>query len=292
MAGVDWPGEAEQRIALNGNGGAYRGANAAIIRRAIDGIGIDSGVAQKGAGVRIAYNVSSTHLPEILSSEYVNCYHRDSRRTIGSKSSVSRRRVRVDEAIACAIGLPGKHETIHYGAVELNGVGMRYYGDVCVVLKAAEFGPKTAVLFRNSYDLTRSPMVDRISDDLTMEILAEGMVGTRTDVASMLVCKVIRDPSIDERLLTVGRIATSLLHDEDYFEVVRMGSFDASQVEEVRVSSADVALEMYIGERQRQGVTPTLAELIWRYRRQQAARAAAAHGIPYRVVTTDGRVRG
>lgn len=124
-----------------------------------------------------------------------------------------------------------------------------------------------------------------------METLAGEMLGTRQDVASMLVCKVIRDPSFDERLLTVGRIAQSLLHDEDYFEVARIGSFDASQIEEVRVSSADAALEMYIGESQRQGVTPTLAELIWRFRRQQAARAAAALNIPYRVVTTDGRVR-
>lgn len=291
MVRLNWGNEANQRIARQRKGGDYRGANASMITRAIDGVGIDSGTAREGDGVRVVYNVSSAHLPQILASGYVNCYHRGTRRTIGNPSQVSPRRLGVDIAIASALVPPVSHEDIHYGAVELNGVGMRYYGDVCIVLKSSEFSADTVVLSRNSYDLTRSPMADMISQGAQVGTLIQRMMGTRLDVASMLVCKVIRDPSIDDRLLTVGRIAASLLHDEEYFEVVRLETFDVSSIEEIRVSSADATLEMHIAERQRQGLTPTLAELIWRHRREQAARSAAANNLPYRVVTTDGRVR-
>jgi hypothetical protein len=292
MGWVDWSEEAERRISRGDEGDGYRRANVAIIIRAVDGIGIDSGTVREADGVRVVYNVSSAHLPQILASGYQNCYHRANRRTIGTLQQVSRRRRDVDKAIATAISPSADHEDIHYGAVELNGVGMRYYGDVCIVLKSAEFSADTVVLSRNSYDLTRSPMADIVAKDGAMVgTLVKSIVGTRRDVASMLVCKVINDRSAGERLFTVGRIAASLLEDEDYFEVVRLRPFTARDVEEIRVSAAEATLELHTGDLQRQGLTPSLAELIWRYRREQAHKAAAAHDIPYRVVVTDGRVR-
>jgi hypothetical protein len=293
MGRVDWSMKAEERISRGDDGDGYRRANADIVTRAVDGIGIDSGRVREADGVRVVYNVSSAHLPKILASGYENCYHRAGQRTIGTPQPVSRRRLDVDMAIAAAISPPARHEDIHYGAVELNGVGMRYYGDVCIVLKSAEFCADTVVLSHNSYDLTRSPMRDIIATGSeTVETLVKSIVGTRRDVASMLVCKIISDRSAEERLLTVGRISASLLEDEDYFEVVRLSPFTAKDIEEIRVSAAEATLELHIGDLQRQGLTPTLAELIWRHRREQARKAAAAQDIPYRIVTTDGRVRG
>jgi hypothetical protein len=49
-------------------------------------------------------------------------------------------------------------------AAELNGAGIRFYGDVCLVLKPAAIAPDTKVLDRNSYDVLREPFrsaVDR-----------------------------------------------------------------------------------------------------------------------------------
>jgi hypothetical protein len=188
MGWVDWSEEAERRISRGDEGDGYRKANATIIIRAVDGIGIDSGTVREADGVRVVYNVSSAHLPQILASGYQNCYHRADRRTIGTLQQVPRRRRDVDRAIATAISPSADHEDIHYGAVELNGVGMHYYGDVCIVLKSAEFSAETVVLSRNSYDLTRSPMADIVAKDGAMvETLVKSIVGTRRDVASKMV---------------------------------------------------------------------------------------------------------
>jgi hypothetical protein len=291
MGWINWSKEAARRVASGGTGNGYREANADIIERAINGIGTISGAAREGEGVRVVYNMANAHLPRVLEHGYRNCYRRD-QRNIGDVRPVSSRRTGVDKEIAAGISPSVDYKDIHYGAVELNGTGMRYYGDICVVLKTTEFDDDTVVLHRNSYDLTRSPMADRIALGTPVQVLIDGIAGRRPDVASMLVCKVIRDPLADERLLTVGHIAASLLHDEDYFEVVRLSHFACAHIEEIRVSAADTTLELSIDDRQRQGATPSLAELIWRYRREQACKAAAAHGIPYRVVTSDGRVRG
>lgn len=271
---------------------SYRTANANIIARAINGIGMDSGLRRPSDGVRAVFNVSSTHLPSILASGYDNGYHRSPRRTIGDPPPVSTRRVFVDRAIAAAAARPGEHEHIHYGAVDLNGTGMRYYGDICLVLKHAEFPHDEVVLSRNSYDLVRAPIADRIADDAQRAIKeAVSIIGSRNDVACMLACKTLDQQGTDRRLLTVGRISQALLYDEDYFEVVRFKRFEASAIEELRLSSTDVAIELEIAGQLSRGMTPSLEELIWRYRRELARVAAARERIPVRVVMSDGRVR-
>lgn len=293
MGKVDWKTDAEGRIHDEDESrSAYKSANADIIARAVDGAGTVSGVYRNRDGVRAVFNVSSSHLPAILDDRYQNCYAVTSRRVIGQRQSISQRRQAVDRVVAAAIPCEPKYTDLHYGAVELNGVGMRYYGDACIVLKRDELQHDTVVLFRNSYDLVRPPMLDSFleSNERAVE-LATSIMGTRADVTYMLACKMMHDPGIGERLLTIGRISQELIHDEDYFEVVRTRDFGHANIEEVRVSPGEVALELQIAEQIDSGPPPTLAELIWMYRREEARRAAARHGIPVRITISDGRTR-
>jgi hypothetical protein len=292
-----WEEEAT-RLASGGDAAsaAYRQANANIISRTLNGYGMDSGNRRVGDGVRVVFNASSTHIPGILADGYDNGYQRTARRTIGTSPPPSKRRRFVDEAISEAISSTldhrVSHDQIHYGAAELNGSGLRYYGDTCIVLKDSEFPAKEVVLSRNSYDLARAPLADRIGGDATLATNeAKALLGSRADIGHMLACKILAFPGMDQRLVTIGRVSAALLHDEDYFEVVRFTRFDISVIEELRVSASDAAVELQIGNQLARGPTPSLEELVWRHRREQARAAAAAVGIPYRIVMSDGRLR-
>jgi hypothetical protein len=82
-----------------------------------------------------------------------------------------------------------------------------------------------------------------------------------------------------------------VLADEDYVEVLKIGSFSAEDVQEARVSAADAAVETRIGVELREGRTPRAEEIEWRQQRRAAFAALRAAGVPIRVVATTGRVR-
>src|SRR5205807_859571 len=58
------------------------------------------------------------------------------------------------ETVDAALPLNGVHpEDVYFGAVELFGSGIRFYGDVCLVIARDAIAAGTLVLDRNSFDL-------------------------------------------------------------------------------------------------------------------------------------------
>lgn len=94
------------------------------------------------------------------------------------------------------------------------------------------------------------------------------------------------------RRWTIGQMSAAIRDDEDYMEVLRMGSFGTAQLQEARVSSSDAAQDALVGSRLRLQPPPRLEALIWRNRRSRAEAALRAAGVPVRIVTTSGRTRG
>jgi hypothetical protein len=198
--------------------------------------------------------------------------------------------------------------------MELNGAGVRFYGDFCLVLKSV--GDKTPILDRNSYDLMRSPLYDWIlkrrrrcvADQLAgkvdpfteptedqktaMATQARAISGhwgaDRSEVAAI---KVLEARLAGVRRISTGQISDGVLDDEDYIEILKHGSFRAADLEEVRLSAADVAAESRIGDRSRFGPAPSAAAELWRDRRQIAEQALSRWGPALKIVTTRGRMK-
>jgi len=201
-------------------------------------------------------------------------------------------RALVDKAL-CSVTNSGEHE-IYFGAVEVNGSGIRFYGDICFVLKTAVVDNDTVVLTSNSYDLVRPPITQAGTKPKAATLLSrvKTMAGLwDNDLPEMTVLKALSARNVTERRLTTGQVSDVVLNDEDYLEVLKLGSFDASDLQEVRVSAADAAAEGQISEQLRLGLCPNLAELQWRKHRRAAVKALQGCGIRTRVITTSGRVR-
>lgn len=270
-------------------------ANAEFARKAMLGFGPDINTHGSESGQRIVYNLSSAHVPAVLHNRYLNTY--DAKTHLG-KRGPSRLRQQIDAAIGVASGSGLKPEQIYFGAVELNGAGIRYFGDFCLVLKP-DNQPQT-MLITNSYDVHREPMrsqvVVRGDANATMgnrvATLADWQGQWPTDAPDMAVLKLASVIAAARRRLTIGAVAAGVLSDEDYIEVARDGSFGARDIEEVRLSVVDAAAEARIADRMFRGPSPTLAEALWRHRRRGAERAAARQGVAVRLVTTIGRDRG
>jgi hypothetical protein len=110
-------------------------------------------------------------------------------------------------------------------------------------------------------------------------------------LGSIAALKIVGSLLPAERRLTTGTISDGVLADEDYVEVLKIGSFSAEDVQEARVSAADAAVETRIGVELREGRTPRAEEIEWRQQRRAAFAALRAAGVPIRVVATTGRVR-
>jgi hypothetical protein len=111
------------------------------------------------------------------------------------------------------------------------------------------------------------------------------------DVIEMAACKLLDGANPTERRITSGTVSAGVLFDEDYLEVIRLESFGASSLEEIRLSAQDVAVEGRVAERLRSGPAPSFAELQWRHRRRGAERIATQVRVSTRVVATAGRTR-
>ncbi len=284
--------QAVEASSVPGERADYRSANATTIRRVVAGEGLDSGKVRAAAGARVVFNVAAAHVRAVLRGRYLNGYDLEQARTGAPKPQpVSTRRRRVDAAVAICAGGGAAEADLYYGAVEVNGAGMRYYGDLCLVLKPGEIPAGTLVLFRNSYDLDREPLRGRIGDDDRLRVAeARRLAGTwRDDVQDMAVCKILDGVEGTPRLMTTGTVSEGVLIDEDYIEAPRVGSFGKDAISEIRTSAADAATEALIADRQARGPTPPLARLLWRHRRRMAERMARAAGIDVRVVGGHGR---
>ncbi len=275
-------------------------ANADMVRRVIRGQGPDKATVDPAAGGRAVVNLAAVHVPGFCNPKpgdkaYKNTYDLGTTHILGETppgESASLRAL-VDEIIRTVTGADPRN--LYFAAVEVNGTGIRFYGDVCLVLKPERVPGDTAVLNSNSYDLIRPPLtpLGSVPDHDIMKGHLEDMSGVwQSDVGDMAVMKPFQTRTHHDRRLTTGQVSNALLEDEDYLEVLKVGTFSASDLQEARASVADTAAEAKIFERLQHGPCPSLAELQWRKHRLAAVRALQTAGVRTRVVTTSGRVRG
>jgi hypothetical protein len=269
-------------------------ANHDTVRRALLGMGPDNAYRHHDAGARMAVNLSSANVPEFCRHGYKNTY--DLQASLGAAAPrISERRERVDMALPIELC---KRRDVYFGAVELGGAGMRYYGDICLVLKAEAVAASTVVLDRNSFDVDRAPAVDRIralpqaqQDGARAALLRSWSGVWARDLAAMTTIRMHSAGATGTRRWTTGHVGRALVDDEDYLEVLKHGSFGVDDIQEARLFAADAALDAYVTSRVLNGPMPRLEALIWRRRRVAAEVALRAAGIPVRVVTHLGRER-
>src|SRR4051812_25083871 len=112
--------------------GDWRQADASTIRGAISGVSPYTGNVRKDVAARTVFNISSAHVPALAASGsgYENRY--EVRIRLGHKPPAGGPDARelIDRMLASLLGVPANWEKLYYGAVELNGSGIRYYGDV------------------------------------------------------------------------------------------------------------------------------------------------------------------
>jgi hypothetical protein len=298
---TNWAARIEEvinSIAQQADGrGDYARANRRAIQRTLEGLAVHSNRKSEGAGYRIVVNMSSAHIPSFCDgSAYKNAYEleREGRR-VGNPSEVSDKRIIVDAALKVVTGCDP--ESLYFAAVELNGSGIGFYGDYCLVLREDDENRHLTVLDRNSYDLLREPLLGKIdaeSDTTTARAEKARELSGRfgEDLAIIAAIKVLESRPSTGRLLSTAMISTGVLEDEDYIEVLRTKSFISEDVVEVRLSANDVAVDERIRSRGVSGLPPSHAEFLWRRRRRVAESRLAEKPTAMRVVTTAGRSRG
>jgi hypothetical protein len=302
---TDWDSETKRYIARVGASDvqieAYARANFTTCEEVVAGRDLYSGKKNSKTGARVVVNISSAHIPAFCEASrngeqrpYKNgydlgWYHIGSERPSGESLS----REIVDDA------LPVKGvEEIYFGAVELTGAGIRFYGDVCLVLDPSSIAADTIVLDRNSFDLISSPIreiIDAQPEPLRPQLRrneAAKLAGWwKEDLGAMAALKVLQVLGLRTRRYTIGQIAEVVRHDEDYMEVLKKGSFDTTNLQEARISAADAAHDALTGDRTSTGPAPRLESLVWRHRRRVAEDEFRREGVTIRVVTSSGRTR-
>lgn len=287
---------------------SYRKADAELVSLAMAGFGPDSNTRMPQSGMRVVCNISSAHIAAVLTGEsrgdptpYKNRYDLASRskdpQTLGTVVPTPQSlREKIDSVLA-NLASTSDGKKFYYAAIELNGTGIRYFGDLCMALKPEQTDANTLVLFKNSYDLSRSPLREEVFENGSLN-MAKAIAKAKElqgfwpdDVNYMAACKILDGANPTERRITTGTVSEGVLFDEDYLEVIRLKSFGASSLEEIRLSAQDVAVEGRVGDRLRSGPAPSYAELQWRHRRRGAERISAQAGVPTRVVATAGRTR-
>lgn len=264
-------------------------ANANSVKRTLAGKGPDSDEIDKEGAFWVVFNISSVHIPSFCSENYKNTYDLAGR--LGD--SVSSKRLKVDKALADAFG--HEEENIYFGAIELNGSGIRFYGDFCLVLNKSEVSADTTILDRNSYDILREPLVNMECPTDGDEVVCKvrSISGTiSSDLENISAIKVIELNPISNRRLSAGQISDSILIDEDYIEVLREESFGIDKLFECRLSASDVALELKLSNQAKTQNPPSCESLLWLDRRQQAEAELSQRGCSIRVISSTSRVKG
>ncbi len=90
---------------------------------------VQKAMADDESGLRVVINIGTRAILGLLpKGRYLNLYERPE--IGGSRKAVSEERKRVDSSL----GLDGQH--VYFGAVALGGVGVRFYGEYCMVLNS------------------------------------------------------------------------------------------------------------------------------------------------------------
>jgi hypothetical protein len=251
---------------------AFLTANYESIRRTLE---------DRATGPRYIVNIPADALLSFFSEgRYKNCY--DAPTVAGKRRGPSQTRKRVDQLL----GFGDKAKQYYFGAIATGGTGIRFYGQYAMVLKPEEVSDLTALFDRNSYDLVRTPL----SDVDNPHRLVRALRGVwRRDLVDLLSLRMLPSFRDLHRLLTAGSISEAILHDEDFVEAHRSGTFTPADLEEVRQAPEDQLIAAQLAEQRAAGAPLPLTALIWRQRRNQVARQLRTKKVPTRVVASSSR---
>jgi hypothetical protein len=240
---------------------------------------------QRETGPRMVVNIGADELLSFLETDdYKNIYENPV--VGGRRRAPSKERVEVDGLL----GL-GNARRCYFGAVALDGSGVRFYGEYCMVIKPARVEARNTGTFdRDSYDLLQSPLSGR-SPTRTRRIVAALRGVWDVDLVDMLIMKMLPELPAAQHLITVGNLSDLVLSDQEFVEVHLEGKIAVADVEEIRQSSNDAVVEATIRDRRRSGQSPTLVEMHWMAQRRRVAARLAKRAVRQRVVLVQARTQ-
>jgi len=264
--------EGLKRVRSNASDAPFIDGNIAIIRQIL---------MHTDTGLRMVINIGADALLSFLTTGgYKNIYEEP---VIGGKRHTpTPERVAVDTLL----GLDGPQT--YFGAVALGGTGVRFYGEYCMVIKPSRVDAATSVFDRDSYDLLLPPLAGW-SASRTKKIVGALSGKWSDDLAEMLIMKMLPRLPGAQHLITVGNVSALVMSDQEFAEVHLAGKIRLADVEEVRQSPDEVAIESAILNRKRSRRSPTLVEIRWVEQRHRALAELAKHSMRYRIVTLHGK---
>jgi hypothetical protein len=257
----------------NGASAAFLHGNLAIIRKILT---------HQDTGLRMVVNIGAdAFLSFLATKDYKNIYEQP---VIGGKARIpSKSRERVDKLLG--LEAPSK---FYFGAVALGGTGVRFYGEYCMVVRPSRVRPTTGLFDRDSYDLLQPPLAG-LSVERTRRIVRVLKGQWDTDLVEMLIMKMLPRLPGAQHLITVGNLSSLVMSDQEFVEVHLEDKISLQDLEEVRQSPDEVAIETAILNRRRTRRSPTLVEVRWVVQRHRVLRKLAGASIPYRIVTLHGK---
>lgn len=285
----DQVGAIKRRVARDEH---YARANVNAVKQCLSGLGPDDSNARATAGARLVVNVSSANVPRICREGYMNEYE------LKGETEVTQRRKDVDAAIEGLTRLKGSQT--YFAAVSLNGTGIRFFGDVCLVLKPDCIDPEAWVLDRNSFDLLRPPVAEDSVESTAQSRLARHVKWLQSwagqwgkNLAQMVAVRALQQLDVHGRRWTTGQIARVVMDDEDYIEVLHPRQIRIEHdVQEARLTAADAVQDYRVADQVGRVPAPRLEQQIWRLQRRRAEIALREAGVPVSVAVQEGRLRG
>jgi len=247
---------------------------------------IEHALADEESGLRVVVNIGVYALLQLVpDGRYLNLYERP---VIGEeRPEPTGERVTVDQLVE----VDGPN--VYFGAPALGGVGVRFYGEYCIVLDLESVDPDPVLFDRDSYDV----LLDPIQQDRAIIAMLRGRWSI--DIQPMVLMKVLPELDHDARLTTTGTVSDLVLRDEEFIEVhlrpkqdansEECQSFNRTNIEEIRESPEEAAVSTRLRERDADGLRVTELEHEWLLRREQVARVINASDLRFRVVTQHGR---
>jgi hypothetical protein len=236
----------------------------------------------------LVINIGAHALLRLLRGEqYMNAYMRaqnaaNSPNVVGSPAppTVDAERQRVD----AAFGLANPNE-IFFAAISLEGTGVRYYGEYCMVLGISP-PDSMQIVDRDSYEILFEPLK---SDP---GVAVPFICGTwHADRAHMAVLKAYPVLDRPERIRTAGVMAQAVLEGEEYIEAhLRYPAhgpprgFGIQELSEVRQDARDIAEAQRIESVWNLGSAPKLEELLFMFRRKGVDQQLSRNAMKSRVV--------
>ena len=268
-----WDERVEEWIRTNDTGDAvsFLSGSLDVVREVLS---------QKETGLRMVINIGPDALLSFLATnDYKNIYEKPV--IGGTERNPTKERKEVDELL----GFGPQVIDFYFGAAALGGTGVRYYGAHCMVLK--EVPPDTRLFDRDSYDLLQPPLSDW--DPSTTQKIAKWLGGTwSSDVVDMLIMKMLPKLPATQHLITAGSISELVITDQEFVEVHRNRKIHRADLEEIRESPEEAAIEMTILNRRLGRRSPTAVEIRWVVQRHNVLQAVTRNGIAHRVVTHHG----